>query len=148
MSSFRVELWRILKFILITVAVYIPATVYFVHFALHISSQAWLHLFGYAYVILNALVLTIVHRYFTFRATTKWYIAVSVMMLTSITWYVLKDFLLAIASSPVADLSTFLWAMWFFLQYLLQRCVIYCHTTDQNGWYRRFHTDEKENTHE
>ena len=145
--KFHVEAWRVIKFILITVAVYLPTSVYFVHFALHAPSETCLSLLGYTYVILNALVLTIVHRYFTFRATTKWYIAIPIMMVTSLVWHVLLEFLLSIAVSSIADLSNYLWAMWFFLQYLLQRCVIYCHTTDQNGWYRRFHPDTKEGVH-
>ena len=41
-------------------------------------------------------------------------------------------------------MSNLLSVMWLLLQYLLQRCVIYCHTTDQNGWYRRFHSDTNE----
>lgn len=33
---------------------------------------------------------------------------------------------------------------WFVVSYLLQRCVIYCHTIDTNGWYRRFHPTNEE----
>ena len=90
------------------------------------------------------MVLTLLHRYFTFRATEKWFIALPVMLIAAIVWQLVQAYMLSVISkrgvNAVTALAAVLPLVWPVLSYLLQRCVIYCHTTDTNGWYRRFHT--------
>ena len=156
--KFHVEAWRIIKFILITMAVQVPFTMvngYLVN-ALAAGGQPGigddLAVLIYGSSLLSTTLLTLLHRYFTFRATEKWFIALPIMLLAALAWQFAQSLMLAYVSklgvSAVTALSALLPFIWPVLSYLLQRCVIYCHTTDQNGRYRRFHTDEKENTHE
>ena len=92
--------------------------------------------------------LTLLHRYFTFRATEKWFIALPIMLLAAVVWQFVQALMLASFSklgvNAVTALVTLLPFIWPVLSYLLQRCVIYCHTTDTNGWYRRFHPTNDE----
>ena len=148
--KFRVELWRIVKFLLITAIVNLPLTILYgtitnALVANHSASTGvLLSVQYYAHLLISTLLLTLVHRYFTFRATEPWYIALPIMVIAAVCWQLLKAFPLnaaAIAGAQsVVTMTYLLSGAWFILQYLLQRCVIYCHTTDQNGWYRRFHT--------
>ena len=151
MLKFRVELWRIVKFLLITFAVNLVFSLAngSITNALVASRSAStgrvLSLLSWVFTIGSALVTTLVHRYFTFRATEPWYIALPIMVIAAVCWQLLKAFPLnaaAIAGAQsVVTMTYLLSGAWFILQYLLQRCVIYCHTTDTNGWYRRFHPD-------
>lgn len=152
---FRIEAWRIIKYLLITAVVNVPLAL--LHGAVTnalVASQAasagtLLTVQSYAHLLINTLLLTVLHRYFTFRATEPWFIAVPLMLLAALAWQLLKGFALTTAASSGQEalriMSNGLAVTWFVLQYLLQRCVIYCHTTDRNGWYRRFHPDTKEN---
>lgn len=100
-------------------------------------------------LLLSTTLLTLLHRQFTFRATEKWFIALPIMLIADFGWQFLSSLALSImtaaeSNSPTQDdfaaLGNLRSGLWIVLSYLLQRCVIYCHTTDQNGWYRRFHT--------
>ena len=148
--KFRREMWRIAKFILITLAVQLPVTMingYLVN-ALVAGNQPGigdaLAKLAYGNLLLSTTLLTLLHRYFTFRATEKWFIALPIMLLAAVVWQFVQALMLASFSklgvNAVTALVTLLPFIWPVLSYLLQRCVIYCHTTDQNGWYRRFHT--------
>jgi len=154
MSKFRVELWRIFKFILITLAVeavFSPLNSMLVGALMvnpDIPTGVWLAVFSWGFTIISTPVATLVHRYFTFRATVKWYIAVPVMLAATIVWQLLESFPMALVTplgmKATLSMSYLLLVVWHILAYLLQRCVIYCHTTDTNGWYRRFHPDTNE----
>ena len=156
--KFRVELWRIAKFILITLVVQLPFTIvngYLVN-ALAASGQPGigdrLAALTYANLLLSTMLLTLLHRYFTFRAAEKWFIALPIMLLAAVVWQFAQALMLTYASkqgvNAVTTLSAMLPFIWPALSYLLQRYVLYCHTTDQNGWYHRFHTDTKEHPYE
>ena len=154
MIKLRIELWRIVKFILITAAVSFPLTLAYCAIvnALAAAGQPdmgnWLVSLNYANILLSTTLLTLLHRYFTFRATEKWFIALPFMLIAVIAWQLLEAFPMAIAArqsqEAVASMSNLLSMVWPVLSYLLQRCVIYCHTTDTNGWYRRFHPTNDE----
>ena len=150
MNRFRVEGWRIVKFILIGLAVNLPLMLLnraLVN-ALVASDKPgvgnWLAAITYGQMVLSTVVLTLLHRYFTFRATEKWFIALPVMLIAAIVWQLVQAYMLSVISklgvNAVTALAAVLPLVWPVLSYLLQRCVIYCHTTDTNGWYRRFHT--------
>ena len=151
MSKFRVELWRIVKFLLITAIVNLPLTILYgaitnTLVANHSTSAGMLlSVQYYAHLFISTLLLTLVHRYFTFRATEPWFIAVPIMLVAVIGWQLLMAIAAQQSQEAVTFMSNLLVVIWLPLQYLLQRYVIYCHTTDQNGWYRRFHphTNEK-----
>lgn len=150
MEKFRVELWRIVKFLLITAAVNLPLTI--LHGAIinglvaagQSSIGSALAALNYANILLSTTLLTFLHRYFTFRATEKWFIALPIMLLAAIAWQFMQAYVLSVTAKQGVEAMTAVAALlpiiWPVLSYLLQRCVIYCHTTDQNGWYRRFHT--------
>ena len=149
MEKFRVELWRIVKFLLITAAVNLPLTI--LHGAIinglvaagQPSIGSALAALNYANILLSTTLLTLLHRYFTFRATEKWFIALPIMLLAAIAWQFMQAYVLSVTAKQGVEAMTAVAALlpiiWPVLSYLLQRCVIYCHTTDQNGWYRRFH---------
>ena len=150
MQRFCVELWRIVKFILIGLAVNLPLMLLnraLVN-ALVASGKPgvgnWLAAITYGQMVLSTVVLTLLHRYFTFRATEKWFIALPLMLIAAIVWQLVQAYMLSVISklgvNAVTALAAVLPLVWPVLSYLLQRCVIYCHTTDTNGWYRRFHT--------
>ena len=149
--KFRTELWRIVKFLLITAIINLPLTILYgvVTNALvanhSASTGVLLSVQYYAHLLISTLLMALAHRYFTFRATEPWYIAVPLMLVAAIGWQLLKTYPMAIAArqsqAAVTSMSNLLAVVWLILQYLLQRCVIYCHTTDTNGWYRRFHPD-------
>ena len=156
--KFRVELWRIVKFILITLAVQLPFTIINGHLvnALAASGQPGigeaLATLTYGNALLSTALLTLLNRYFTFRATEKWFIALPIMLIAAVVWQFAQSLMLASISklgvNAITALAALLPFIWPALSYLLQRYVIYCHTTDQNGWYRRFHTDTKEHPYE
>lgn len=149
MEKFRVELWRIVKFLLITAAVNLPLTI--LHGAIinglvaagQPSIGSALAALNYANILLSTTLLTFLHRYFTFRAAEKWFIALPIMLLAAIAWQFMQAYVLSVTAKQGVEAMTAVAALlpiiWPVLSYLLQRCVIYCHTTDQNGWYRRFH---------
>ena len=149
--KFRTELWRIVKFLLITCAVNLVFTI--VNNAITnvlVANRSgsigeMLSLVSYAHTILTAIIAALLNRYFTFRATEKWYIAVPIMVIAALGWNWLTA-LPRMATSKlgmdaIMSMITLLGMAWYVVSYLLQRCVIYCHTTDTNSWYRRFHTD-------
>lgn len=157
--KFRTELWRIAKFLLITMTINLVFSL--INMAItngpfasrSVSTGQMLALLSYAHTFLNTLVLVLVHRYFTFRATEKWYIAAPVMIVLAFLWNWAGN-LYGIYFDPVssgmmtaASYTAFTIVkglLWFAVSYALQRYVIYAHTTDQNGWYRRFHpTNDK-----
>lgn len=153
MNKFRIELWRIVKFLLITFAVNLVFSIISgsITNALAASPSAGetLSMLSYGYIFFNTLALTLLHRYFTFRATEKWYIAVPLMLAAAFAWDWLETLPLSAAASYMGAsgfiaMIYFLSCLWMLASYLLQRCVIYCHTTDQNGWYRRFHPTDEE----
>lgn len=149
----RTEIWRIIKFLLITLAVNLAFSIVdnFMN-GLVVSRSAsigqTLSLLSYAYTILTAGIAALLNRYFTFRATEKWYIAVLVMVIAALIW----NWLAALPRAASANLGvdaalnmiSILGAAWFVVSYLLQRYVLYRHTADQNGWYRRFHPTNDE----
>lgn len=155
--KFRVELWRIAKFLLITAAVNLVFSLLYnaVSMAVvqgdfsRLSEGSLLQLLSYAHTFFSSLVLALLHRYFTFRATEKWYIAVPIMVIAAFGWNWLSALPRAasvqLGVNAAMNMISILGAAWFVLSYLLQRCAIYAHTIDTNGWYARFHptNDEK-----
>lgn len=154
MSKFRIELWRIVKFLLINTAVDLLLGLASIHIlnaimsTLNGSTGLWLAIHNYAHLFLGTTFLTLVHRQFTFRATEKWFIALPIMLVFMLAWQWLSHFPLAFAArnsqEAMSTVSNLLGVAGLVLQYLLQRCVIYRHTTDTNGWYRRFHPTNDE----
>ena len=77
MSKFRIELWRILRFVLITLAVeavFSPLNSMLVGTLManpDVPTGLWLSVFSWGFTIISTPVATLVHRYFTFRATEK-----------------------------------------------------------------------------
>ena len=152
--KFRTEAWRVGKFILITGAVnltfallYSAATNALAASGISAAGEM-LTALSYAYTILTTMIATLLNRYFTFRATEKWYIAVAVMAIAAMGWNWLAALPLAASANlgmnAALSMSSILGMLWFVVSYLLQRCVIYCHTVDTNGWFRRFHPTNDE----
>ena len=158
MEKFRVELWRVIKFMLITAVISLFLEDIGFSFLLSLSKQHGsvsgniLSIHSSVSTIVSTVLLTIIHRYFTFRATEKCLVATASMIGAVFAWNFLYSFILSFRSNQgiaFINVSTMLKPhLWFVISYLLQRCVIYCHTTDTNGWYRRFHTNEKERPYE
>lgn len=158
--KFRTELWRIVKFLLITAAVnlllmFLMLGIYRALLNSGVSAGVAAAVHSYGQLLLSTTLLTLLHRQFTFRATEKWFIALPIMLIAAFGWQFLSSLALSIMTaaesiSPTQDdfaaLVNLRSGLWIVLSYLLQRCVIYCHTTDTNGWYRRLHptNDEKE----
>ena len=154
MNKFCDELWRIVKFILITGLVNLVFTIANnvitngLVASRSISVGQMLSMLSYAHTILTAIIAALLNRYFTFRATEKWYIAVPVMVIAALGWNWLTA-LPRMATSKlgmdaIMSMISLLGIAWYVVSYLLQRCVIYCHTIDTNGWYRRFHPTNEE----
>lgn len=151
--KFRTEVWRIIKFILITFAVNLvfslinAGATQFLLANRSDSTGMWLSAISWGFTLGTTLVATLLHRYFTFRATEPWYIAVPIMLIAACLWQWLGSLFSAIfdqmALTNIAQMYiAYVYIkglLWMLLSYLLQRCVIYCHTTDTNGWYARFH---------
>ena len=154
MMKFRVELWRIVKFLLITAAVNLVfalldnVIIYKVLTSPSGTTGTWLSAISWGFTLGTTLVATLIHRYFTFRATEPWYIAVPIMLVAVIGWQLLEalpmGYSARLGMQSTVTMTYLLSFAWMILSYLLQRCVIYCHTTDQNGWYRRFHPTNDE----
>lgn len=153
--SFATETWRAVKFLLISSAVsLLMALVY--RAAMHALLAAnlsqpglWLSVLSYAYTFFNVSISTLLNRYFTFRATEKWYIALPLMLAAAFGWNLLTGTALTLMASRADDtiisqISTLLSILWIAAAYLLQRCAIYCHTTDTNKWYTRFHMGDEQ----
>ena len=111
--------------------------------------------FSYGHLISSTIILTLLHRAFTFRATEKWYIAVPLMVVAAIGFRFLWAWGLALlqvamglqmTAMAFANLTSMQGILWMICAYLLQRCAIYCHSIDDNWWYRRRHpaVDEQE----
>lgn len=144
------ETWRAVKYLLICTAVSLllaqlnRAAINAVLAAEGIQIGLVLSVLSYAYTFLNTGICTLLNRYFTFRATEKWYIALPLMLLVNFGWNWLGGAVitltgLSISMTPdlVAQQSMWRGILWVVASYLLQRCVIYVHTTDTNGWYAR-----------
>ncbi|MBQ2929503.1 MAG: hypothetical protein IJD99_04745 [Clostridia bacterium] len=154
MMKFRTELWRIVKFLLITFAVNLVFSLINTGITTTLlanrssSTGMWLSVLSWGFTLCTTLAATLLHRYFTFRATEPWYIAVPFMLVAAIIWQLVKSFPLNAAGNAgpqtIITMTYLLSFGWMILSYLLQRCVIYCHTTDTNGWYRRFHPTNDE----
>lgn len=153
--SFATETWRTVKFLLISGAVsLLTALVYRAAVNGLVASAGGqiglvLSVLSYAYTFLNVSISTLLNRYFTFRATEKWYIALPLMLAAAFGWNLLTDAALTLMASRTSDtiisqISTLLSILWIAAAYLLQRCAIYCHTTDTNGWYARFHMGDEQ----
>lgn len=159
--SLAAETWRAVKYLLITGAVNIvfalASGVATTQILSADTAQAgqWLSALSYACTVCSVSIATLLNRYFTFRATEKWYIALPIMLLAKLAWNLLTGMMLIQAAGSgtevVSMTSDLLGLMWLVAAYPLQRCVIYCHTTDTNGWCVRFrmadgkqegHTDE------
>ena len=156
---FRVELWRVIKFILITLAVNLPlmlingAVVNVLAGSRMPGVGTWLTVVSYIHLFLSTGILTLLHRYFTFRATEKWFIALPIMLVAAFGWQFFSSLALslltvydaALAQDDFAAFVNLRNLLWPVLSYLLQRYVIYCHTTDTNRWYQKHHlTNEEE----
>ena len=154
--TFRIELWRIVKFLLINMAVSVilglasGPILNAIMSTLNGSTGLWLSIHSYAHILLSATILTLVHRYFTFRAPEPWYIALPIMLVFALAWQWLSHLPMVFAARTGTEaliaIRNLLDYAAMSLQSLLQRCVSDGHTTDTNGWYRRFHltNDEKE----
>lgn len=157
--KFRTESWRIVKFLLITLAVNVPLM--FIWNALYqllltqggMSVGLAASVYSYSQLFVSSILLTLLHRYFTFRATEPWFIAVPVMLIAAFGWQFISSASLSMSSAllhtepTTADFAMLVNVrslLWPVLSYLLQRCVIYAHTTDTNGWYARLHPTNDE----
>lgn len=149
MKRLRIEIWRIMKFLLISEVVNIALSHLFVPLMASLTIQpaagALLSFVSYVRLFLCAAILALLHRYFTFRATEPWFIALPLMLLYALLWQLLTALPMTFAArqsdTAVHQMSLLLYYISLILQYLFQRYVIYSHTTDTNGWYRRFHPD-------
>lgn len=152
--SFATEVWRAVKYLLITGAVNAAFALVSGAATTQILSadtaQAgqWLSVLSYAYTVFAVSIATLLNRCFTFRATEKWYIALPIMLLAKLAWNLLTGLMLiqvARSGTEVVSMtSELLGLLWILAAYPLQRCVIYCHTTDTNGWYARFRLGDDE----
>ncbi len=164
MRKFCDELWRIAKFLVISFVVSVPIAYLngYVTSMLFVSGSPdtglWLSLLSYVYLFLTNVGATLANRYFTVRATEKWFIAVPMMVGAQFLWNLLISFSSTLSLTWMnGTIESYMMAaqiesvLWVIVSYLLQRCVIYCHTLDTNGWYRRFHStydEEGENPDE
>ena len=112
MEKFRVELWRIVKFLLITAAVNLPLTI--LHGAIinglvaagQPSIGSALAALNYANILLSTTLLTFLHRYFTFRAAEKWFIALPIMLLAAIAWQFMQAYVLSVTAKQGVEAMT------------------------------------------
>lgn len=152
--SFATETWRAVKYLLITGAVNIvfalvsgAATTQILAADTAQAGQR-LSVLSYACTVFAVSIATLLNRYFTFRATEKWYIALPVMLLAKLAWNLLTGMMVIQSAhsgtEAVSMTSNLLGLLWLAAAYPLQRCVIYCHTTDTNGWYARFRLGDDE----
>lgn len=164
MKKFCDELWRIAKFLVVSFVVSMPIIYLdpYVHRTLIASGGpnvgVWLSRLSYVYLLLTNVGETLLNRTFTFRATEKWYIAVPMMVGAELLWSLLGSYSSMMLLNWLHGTQESIMAaariesvLWVIVSYLLQRCVIYCHTLDTNGWYRRFHPtydEEGENSDE
>ncbi len=152
-NRFRTEGWRIAKYILISLACNIGFALLWQPLVNNVILSAnqpgrLLPLFSYGQILLSTVVSCLLHRYFTFRASEKWYIALLMMLAFAFAMQCLTSFVMSIAArfgtEAVITASYAAGSVEAFLAYLFQRYVIYCHSTDQGGWYRRFHPTNEE----
>ena len=151
MKRFCDECWRFVKFLLMTFAVNIPLSLLYAKLISVIPVLAtvhtgmWLYLPSCAYNLLSAALAALVNRYFTFRATEKWYVAVLTIMATPFLWSCLSNITammivqMSLAAGVNVGAAYLENVLWLAVSYLLQRCVIYRHNLDTNAWYHRFH---------
>ncbi len=153
-STLRTEVWRIVKYILIGGLLNLAFTLsysYMVSPAV-LESDApgrLMTVWTYVQLLLSTTAACLIHRYFTFRASEKWYIALPLMLLFALGMRMLTSMVMALAgrlgTAAVITASQVISPVATVLAYLFQRYVIYCHSTDEGGWYRRFHpTNEEE----
>ena len=156
MNKFRTELWRIVKFLLITISTTLLFAAMYLSFndaALQPESRCYELLDGTLYVLAGLCVLTqtLLHRWLVFRTNGPWWTVVIMVLLALFLTYVPfsndstdPDCARVYTPAYLSELAFWMVTFWLPVSYLLQRCVIYCHTTDTNSWYRRFHPDTNE----
>ncbi len=103
----------------------------------------------YVQLLLSTTAACLIHRYFTFRASEKWFIALPLMLAFAFAMQLLTAPVMTLAArygtAALITASQALNVVTTVLAYLFQRYVIYRHSTDEGGWYRRFHpTNEEE----
>ena len=149
------EVFRFGKYLLITLAVnlllnlnWLPVYRWMAEGPAVMTLGAASALFSYGHLISSTILLTLLHRAFTFRATEKWYIAVPLMLVAALGFRFLWSWGLAllevtmglqVTAKVLANLTSLQGILWTICAYLLQRYVIYCHSIDDNWWYRRLH---------
>lgn len=149
MLKFRVELWRVMKFILISAA----ADLLFA--CIGLSCKLWLDSAGlYTYktqfalvgaaTSLNTVTLVLLHRRFTFRASGSMTGVLLGMFVAANLWTgnivrtVFESLRLTRESAPW--LAVILAGLWLILSYLLQRYGFYKKAIDTNRLAQRRHT--------
>lgn len=150
--AWQVELSRIAKYLMITLAVNLLLSMLWLPVYRWMTAEGgqtirWASaLYSYGHLISGTILLTLLHRAFTFRATEKWYIALPLMVASALVFRVLSSWVLvmveaaagmqitAVVLTRMTTLNSYLWMA---CAYLLQRYVIYCHSTDDNWWYRK-----------
>lgn len=156
------EILRIAKYVLITLIVnlllnmiWMPVYRWMAEDSAVMTLGAASAVFSYGHLISSTIILTLLHRAFTFRATEKWYIAVPLMIVAAVGFRFLWAWMLALLQVAMGqqmtgmafvNLTSMQGILWMICAYLLQRCAIYCHSIDDNWWYRRHlpATDEQE----
>ncbi len=155
-NTFSTEAWRIAKYILIAVAINTVFTVLqqpLLNAAMAAEQPGRaMTLLSYGRIALSTVVGCLIHRYFTFRASEPWFIALPLMIVFAAGWRLVNGICLQVLGrvsvENIVQSSYLLGLIHLVLAYLFQRYVIYCHTTDDGGWYRRFHsTTEEEGAH-
>lgn len=147
---FAAEIWRAVKYLLITGAVSVAfAQLYRVLITQVLAADTvhvglGLSVLSYVSLFFSTSITTLLNRYFTFRATEKWYIALPLMLVAAFGWNWLTSLAMMLAARTVSanivsQASTLLSVLWIVTAYLLQCCAIYCHTADANRWYARLH---------
>lgn len=128
--SLAAETWRAVKYLLITGAVNIvfalASGVATTQILSADTAQAgqWLSALSYACTVCSVSIATLLNRYFTFRATEKWFIALPIMLLAKLAWNLLTGMMLIQAAGSgtevVSMTSDLLGLMWLVAAYPLQ----------------------------
>lgn len=154
--KFRTELWRIVKFLLITISTTLLFAVMYLSFnnaVLQPESSCYEFLDGTLYALSGLCVLTqtLLHRWLVFRTKGPWW-AVAILVLLALFWTYFPfsndsidpDCARVYTPAYLSELACWMVTLWLLVTYLSQRYLLYCHTTDTNGWYRRFHPTNDE----
>ncbi len=149
-SPFRTETWRIVRYILISLALNVGFALIrqpLVNNVILSSDQpGWLlTYFSYGQILLNTLIACLIHRYFTFRSSKKWFVALLMMLGFALAMQFLSSFAMRMASrfgmEAMITASNMLSLAELILAYLFQRYVLYRDSIDTGAWYVRFHSD-------